>query len=85
MKKALLKKIEAKIHTLKNKLKELEPYIKENASLAIAYNRALVEKAILVDEYKKLLENQGVGKIKKIFKRKPKEKRICDFFFGASC
>ena len=85
MKKALLKKIENEIRALKNKLKELEPYIKENASLAIAYNRALVEKAILIDEYKKLLEEQGVGKIKKIFKKKPKEKRICDFFFGVSC
>ena len=29
--------------------------IKENASLAIVYNRTMVEKAILVDEYKKLL------------------------------
>ena len=85
MKKALLKKIENEIIALKNKLKELEPYIKENASLAIAYNRTLVEKAILVNEYKKLLEEQGVGKIKKLFKKKPKEKRICDFFFGASC
>lgn len=85
MKKALLKKLEAEILTLKSKLKELEPYIKENASLAIVYNRTMVEKAILVDEYKKLLEEQGVGKIKKLFKKKSKEKRICDFFFGASC
>lgn len=85
MKKNLLRKLEKEIIALKNKLKELEPYIKENASLAIAYNRALVEKAILVDEYKKLLEEQGMGKIKKLFKRKPKETRICDFFFGASC
>ncbi|MBR2386812.1 hypothetical protein IKA92_05910 [bacterium] len=85
MKKALLKKLEAEILALKSKLKELEPYIKENASLAIVYNRTMVEKAILVDEYKKLLEAEGLNKIKKMFKRKPKEKRICDFFFGASC
>ncbi len=81
MKKVLVD-LEREICALKEKLKELEPFVKDNASLAIVYNRTLIEKAILVDKYKKILNEEGIcNKIKNVFKFKKKEKRICDFFY----
>ncbi len=85
MKNKLLTKFEQEILALKKKLKELEPHIKYNASLAIAYNRTLVEKAILVDKYKKILNKPNFGqkvtqKVSKFFKFTPRERLICDFF-----
>lgn len=81
MKKVLVD-LEREICALKEKLKELEPFVKDNASLAIVYNRTLIEKAILVDKYKKILNKEGIcNKIKNVFKFKKKEKRICDFFY----
>lgn len=89
MKSKLLYKIEFEILALKKRLRELEPHIKYNAALAVAYNRTLVEKAILVDKYKKLLNKTDFGckvvqkvgkKVNKFFNFTPKKRLICDFF-----
>ena len=81
----LLYKIEFEISALKKRLRELEPHIRYNAALAVAYNRALVEKAILLDKYKKMLNRPELGqkvakKIGGFFKFAPKKRLICDFF-----
>ncbi len=89
MKNKLLTKIEFEISALKKRLRELEPHIKYNAALAVAYNRTLVEKAILVDRYQKLLNKPNFGqkiirscgnKVVNFFKFAPKKRLISDFF-----
>jgi|GEM_PF-1316114 len=80
-----LSKIESEILALKKRLRELEPHIKYNAALAVAYNRTLVEKAILMDRYKKLLSKTNfrqkmAQKVGGFFKFEPKKRLICDFF-----
>lgn len=83
MKNKLLEKFEYEILALKKRLKELEPHIKHNASVAIAYNRILVEKAILVDKYKRALNKPKAHisqKVKRFFKFETKKTLICDFF-----
>lgn len=81
MKKRLLKKIKNEILSCKRELRELAPHIYSNASVAVAYNRALVKKAILVDKLKKLNNPFPIlDKIGGMFKFKKREKLICDFF-----
>ena len=89
MKSKLLSKIESDIVALKKRLRELEPHIKYNAALAVAYNRTMVEKAVLVDRYKKLLNKPDFGqkivqscgnKVSKFFKFASKKRLISDFF-----
>lgn len=73
--------IEQEIFMLKKKLKELKPHIEHNHALAIVYNRTLIEKAVLVDKYKKILNRPNfIQKIKKVFRFTPKQKLICDYF-----
>ncbi|GBF23194.1 methionyl-tRNA formyltransferase [Candidatus Gastranaerophilus sp. (ex Termes propinquus)] len=79
-KKKILARFEQEILSCKKKLKELEPHIKHNASIAVAYNRKLVEKAILVDRYKKLAFRPTLtSKIRGAFSFQ-RPKLICDFF-----
>lgn len=81
MKNRILAKFEHEISELKKRLKELEPHIKHNASLAIAYNRILVEKAILLDKYKRILNRPNfVQKVKNVLTFAPRQRLICDFF-----
>jgi len=80
-KKKILAKVEQQILMCKQKLKELEPHIEYNASMAIAYNRTLVEKAILVDRYKKLVFKPTIGtRLKQVLAFPRRQKLICDFF-----
>ena len=83
MNKKLIKRIEIEILNCKKQLSELSPYIDSNASMAEAYNRVLIKKAILIDKYKKL--NETMKKKKKIInllKFKRGKKLICDYFPG---
>ena len=66
MNKKLIKRIEIEILNCKKQLSELSPYIDSNASMAEAYNRVLIKKAILIDKYKKL--NETMPSVKKINK-----------------
>ena len=81
MNKKLIKRIEIEILNCKKQLSELSPYIDSNPSMAEAYNRTLVKKAILVDKYKKLCEPlPAVKKIVNLLKFKKGKKLICDYF-----
>lgn len=77
-----LKKLEKDILICKNKLKELEPFIRENSAMATTYNQILVKKAILVNDYKNeyLGKNSLVEKIRHASFFKHKKKLICDYF-----
>lgn len=81
MNKKLIKRIEIEILNCKKQLSELSPYIDSNASMAEAYNRTLIKKAILIDKYKKLNRKlPGVNKIINLLKFKKSRKLICDYF-----
>lgn len=80
MNKKLIKRIEIEILNCKKQLTELGPYIDSNASMAEAYNRTLIKKAILVDKYKKLSEpHPALKKVVNLLKFR-KSKLICDYF-----
>jgi hypothetical protein len=80
-KKRILAKFEQEILSCKQRLRELEPHVKYNAGIAMAYNRKLIEKAILIDKYKKVAHRPTIGqKIKDILSFGRREKLICDFF-----
>ena len=49
MNKKLIKRLEVEISNCKKQMRELEPYIDSNASMAEVYNRTLIKKAILLD------------------------------------
>ncbi|MCX4274357.1 MAG: hypothetical protein OSJ27_01075 [Candidatus Gastranaerophilales bacterium] len=81
MNKKLLKRLEIEILNCKKQMRELEPYIDSNASMAEVYNRTLIKKAILVDKYKKVLyPTPIVKKIVSLLKFKKDKKLICDYF-----
>lgn len=83
MTKRILKSIEVEIQKCKKQLRELEPLIYENAGVAENYNRILVKKAILVDKYKKLIDDNPVSKVFNLLKFKKEPKLICDYFPNA--
>lgn len=79
-----LKNIELEINKCKQQLRNLEPYIYENAAAAENYNRTLVKKAILIDKYKKLSSTEGAAaRIFTFLKFKKQPKLICDYFPNA--
>lgn len=81
MNKKLIKRLEIEILNCKKQMRELEPYIDSNASMAEVYNRTLIKKAILVDKYKKELHPTPiVKKIANLLKFKKEKKLICDYF-----
>jgi len=81
MNKKIIKHLENEILNCKKQMKELSPYIESNASMAEAYNRTLVKKAILIDKYKKLLYKEPIfKKIANLLKFKKEKKLICDYF-----
>lgn len=83
MNRKLIKKLEEEILICKKQLNELSPYIDSNASMAEAYNRTLVKKAILVDRYKKeLYPTPVLKKIAGLLRFKKSKKLICDYFQG---
>ena len=82
MEKENLLEIERDIVLCKKRLKELEPFINTNNAIAIIYNQALVQKAILTDKYNKLLE-EPMGFKKKnnwFFFFNRRKRPICDYF-----
>jgi len=83
MNKKLIKRIEIEILNCKKQMKELEPHIDSNASMAEVYNRTLIKKAILLDRYKKLIHPTPlIKKIANLLKFKKDKKLICDYFQG---
>ena len=80
------KTLEAQILDCKRKLKELAPEIESNEEKSKEYNKIIVQKAILVDRYKKLCFKPSViTRIKEAIKSnlfKKKEKLICDYFLS---
>lgn len=80
------KTLEAEILNCKKKLKELAPFIEEDELKSKEYNKIIVQKAILVDRYKKLCYRPSLGqKIKEVLTFNPfnkKEKLICDYFLS---
>ena len=80
------KSLEAQILDCKRKLKELAPEIETNEEKSKEYNKIIVQKAILVDRYKKLCFKPSLlTRIKEAIKTNPfkkKEKLICDYFLS---
>ena len=78
--------LEAQILDCKKKLKELAPEIESNEEKSKEYNKIIVQKAILVDRYKKLCFRPSLTtRIKEIIKSNPfkkKEKLVCDYFLS---
>ena len=71
------------IKLCKKILKELAPEIETNEEKSKEYNKIIVQKAILVDRYKKLCYKPSLRlRIKEALKNpfKKKEKLICDYF-----
>ena len=80
------KTLEAQILDCKRKLKELAPEIELNEEKSKEYNKIIVQKAILIDRYKKLCYKPSLmTRIKETIKSNPfkkKEKLICDYFLS---
>ncbi len=80
------KTLEAQILDCKKKLKELAPQIEEDEEKSKEYNKIIVQKAILVDRYKKLCFKPSLfTRIKEAVKNNPfkkKDKLICDYFLS---
>ncbi len=82
-KKNQLEVLEAQILECKKRLKDLALEIEFDEQKSKEYNKIIVQKAILVDDYKKLCYKQTfASKVKKILKTPftKKEKLICDYF-----
>ena len=80
------KSLEEEILNCKKRLKELAPYIETDEDKSKEYNKVIVQKAILVDNYKKLCYKPSLKqKIKEALAFNPfekKEKLICDYFLS---
>ena len=75
------KTLEVEILNCKKRLKELAPDIEFDEEKSKEYNKVIVQKAILVDRYKKLCYKSSLKqKIKEALAFKKKEKLICDYF-----
>lgn len=79
-----LKSLEKEILNCKKRLKELAPEIEINQEKSREYNKVIVQKAILLDRYKKLCYKPSFKqRIKEALNYNPlkkKEKLICDYF-----
>ena len=78
--------LEAEILNCKKRLKELAPFIEEDEDKSKEYNKIIVQKAILIDRYKKLCYKPSLKqRIKEALAYNPfekKEKLICDYFLS---
>lgn len=76
--------LEEQILACKKRLKELSSEIETNDEVSKEYNKIIVQKAILVDNYKKLCFKPSLAqRIKKAVLNNPlkkKERLICDYF-----
>ena len=86
MNKNTIKSLEKEILNCKEKLKKLAPDIEFDEEKSKEYNKIIVQKAILVDNYKKLCYKPSFSKkIKDLLSFNPfkkKEKLICDYFLS---
>lgn len=84
MNKKTKKSLEAEILNCKKRLKELAPDIEFDEEKSYEYNKIIVQKAILLDNYKKLCYKPSFKeKIVKLLTSNPlkeKEPLICDYF-----
>ena len=83
MKTETKKSLEEQILYCKKLLKELAPLIDEDEEKSKEYNKVIVQKAILVDRYKKLCYKPSLKmRVKELLSNpfKKKEKLICDYF-----
>ena len=77
------KSLEEQIIICKKKLKELVPEIESDEEKSKEYNKIIVQKAILVDRYKKLCYKPSlITLIKNAIKPGKKDKLICDYFLS---
>lgn len=77
------KTLEEEILNCKNRLKELAPEIEEDDEKSKEYNKIIVQKAILIDAYKKLRFKPSLKtRIKQALNFKKREKLICDYFLS---
>lgn len=80
------KSLELEIINCKKRLKELAPFIEEDEEKSKEYNKIIVQKAILVDNYKKLCYKPSIKqRIKEALSNgllPKKEKLICDYFLS---
>lgn len=80
------KSLELEIINCKKRLKELAPFIEEDKEKSKEYNKIIVQKAILVDNYKKLCYKPSIKqKVKEMLSNAllpKKEKLICDYFLS---
>ncbi len=75
------KSLEQEILNCKKKLKELAPEIDFDEEKSKEYNKVIVQKAILVDRYKKLCYKPSLKqRIKEAISLKKREKLISDYF-----
>ena len=85
MKKNAQKSLEIEIIKCKKKLKDLAPHIEIDEDKSKEYNKIIVQKAILIDRYKKMRYKPSIKErlkesIRKNNPFKKKEKLICDYF-----
>ena len=69
------------IHSIREKevqLSRLKEHIDKSEICSELYNKALIEKAILVQQLKELEENSLMNKIRHLLPRQ--DKLICDYF-----
>ncbi len=72
--------LEIEILNCKKRLKELSVEIEDDDEKSKEYNKVIVQKAILVDAYKKLSYRPSLKlRVKRLLSFK-KEKLICDYF-----
>ena len=75
--------LEDEILECKRKLRNLAPYIESDEEKSKEYNKIIVQKAILVDNYKKLCYKPSLKqKLIEILTVNKKEKLICDYFLS---
>ena len=83
MSKTTQRQLEAEILNCKKKLKELAPDIEFDEEKSKEYNKIIVQKAILVDNYKKLCYKPSLKqRLKEALTFKRREKLICDYFLS---
>ncbi|MBQ8476716.1 hypothetical protein IJ531_06620 [bacterium] len=80
------KTLEAQILECKKRLKELASEIEIDEEKSKEYNKIIVQKAILVDRYKKLCFKPSLmTRFKEAIRKNPfkkKERLICDYFLS---
>ncbi len=78
-----IKSLEKEILNCKKRLKELASEIEFDEEKSVEYNKIIVQKAILVDNYKKLCYKPSLKqRIKDALRFSKKEKLICDYFLN---